>query len=405
MAEATAFLLDLAVLAVSALLMSILFVRLKLPIVSAQIFAGMLVGPSVLGWVKESSFIDGLASVGIVILLFIIGLELDPVELGRMARKVAFLTLIEVLIAFAIALNASYLLHLNPLQSVVLAMTASISSTAIVGKVFIERRMLQAAESKLLFSVLVMEDIIAILFLITLSSLTSPGSSNSLEQGLSIVRTALGGVALLGVAYATARFFAPRAINYLGHYEEEYEEISFLFTLGLGFLFGVLGAYLGYSPAIGAFVIGLSIRGKHSKFLSSKLRTIKDLFLALFFVSMGSLINPFPAIVLGLPVLTALALMILGKFLGGFALGKVLSVLSPQTSLNSASLGAWLVPRGEFSFVIGQFALAIGLIDLNFFSLIGLAVLITAIAGPLLQLLTDVQKAPSAHPIRANRDV
>jgi CPA2 family monovalent cation:H+ antiporter-2 len=403
-AEATAALLDLGVLAVSALLMSLLFVRLKLPIVSAQIVAGMLVGPSVLGWVKQSAFIDGLASVGIVLLLFVIGLELDPVELGRIARRVVFLTLLEVVIAFAIALNASYLLHLNPLQSVVLAMAASISSTAIVGKVFLERRMLQADESKLLISVLVMEDIVAIVFLIILSSLTAPGSAYPLDQGLSITRTILGGAALLGTAYATARYFAPRAINYLSHYEEEFEEISFLFALGLGFLFGVLGAYLGYSPAIGAFVIGLSIRGKHSKFLSSKVRTIKDLFLALFFVSMGSLIDPFPALILGLPVLTALGLMIVGKFLGGFTVGRVLAISSPQMSLSSASLGARLIPRGEFSFVIGQFALAVGLIDLNFFSLIGLAVLITAIVGPLLQLLTDARMAPSAHPIRANRD-
>ena len=75
---------------------------------------------------------------------------------------------------------------------------------------------------------------------------------------------------------------APRVINYLSYYEEEFEEIPFLFALGLGFLFAVIAGLLGYSPGIGAFIIGLSIRGKHSQFLESRITPIKDLFLVLF---------------------------------------------------------------------------------------------------------------------------
>jgi CPA2 family monovalent cation:H+ antiporter-2 len=78
----------------------------------------------------------------------------------------------------------------------------------------------------------------------------------------------------------------------------------------------VLAAVFGYSPGTGAFVIGLSIRGKRSKFLESRVATIKDLFIVLFFISMGSLIDPVPALSLGIPLLAVLALVILGKFAG-----------------------------------------------------------------------------------------
>jgi CPA2 family monovalent cation:H+ antiporter-2 len=286
-------------------------------------------------------------------------------------------------------------------------MAASITSTAIVAKVFLERRMLHAAESRILVGLLIFEDIAVVVFLILLSSVISfrnvPSSPSA--SILSILEVALGGFALLGLGYAVARYLAPAAINYLSHFEEEFEEIPFLFALGLGFLFGVLAAYFGYSPGIGAFIIGLSIMGKHSKFLSQKITPIKDLFLVLFFVSMGSLINPFPALGLGLPILVALILTALGKFVGGFLIGTILGRGEQKKGASPQAFGAWLIPRGEFSFVIGQLGLALGLIDQMFFSLIGLSVLITAILGPLVQRFIEPKRAPSVHPYKAEQDI
>ena len=403
MASETAFLLDLGVLTAAALVFSVLFVRLKLPVVSAQILAGMVVGPYVLGWVSDPSVLTQISSIGIVLLLFIIGLELDPVELQKVAGRVLLLTLAEVVVAFAFGLAASYVLDLGLLQSVIFAMAASISSTAIVGKIILERRMFSAGESKTLIGLMIMEDIIAVGFLIVISTI-APGTTAT-GSGLSaIIVTGFGGVSLLVVGYVVARFFAPFVIDHLASYEIESEEIPFLFALALGLLFGVLAASLGYSPGIGAFIIGLSIRGKHSRFLFEKLSTLKDLFLVLFFVSMGSLIDPFPALSLGLPIVAVLVLLVVGKFVGGYTIGGV--VRGGQSGISSppASYGAWLIPRGEFSFVIGQFALSVGLIGLNLFSLIGLSVLITAIVGPFLQRFTGPRLAPVDHAMRPQSD-
>ena len=403
MASETAFLLDLGVLTAAALLFSLLFVRLKLPVVSAQILAGMVVGPYVLGWVVDPTVITQISSIGIVLLLFILGLELDPVELQKVAGRVLLLTLAEVVVAFASGLAASYLLGLGLVQSVIFAMAASISSTAIVGKIILERRMFSASESKTLVGLMIMEDIIAVGFLIVLSTI-APGTGLTAVGLSAVIITGLGGVSLLAVGYVVARFFAPFVIDHLASYEIESEEIPFLFALALGLLFGVLAASLGYSPGIGAFIIGLSIRGKQSRFLFEKVSTLKDLFLVLFFVSMGSLINPLPALSLGLPILAVLVLLVVGKFAGGYAIGGIVGGGRNQTTSPPASYGAWLIPRGEFSFVIGQFALSAGLIGSDLFSLIGLSVLVTAIVGPFPQRYTGPRLASVDHAIRPRAD-
>jgi CPA2 family monovalent cation:H+ antiporter-2 len=163
----------------------------------------------------------------------------------------------------------------------------------------------------------------------------------------------------------------------------------------------VLAAVFGYSPGTGAFVIGLSIRGKRSKFLESRVATIKDLFIVLFFISMGSLIDPVPALSLGIPLLAVLALVIFGKFAGGFAASRIFVRAGNK---NSYLFGSWLVPGGEFSLIIGQLALGLGIIDHDFFSLIGLAVLVTAIVGPVLQRLAEPRSAPAEFPAKARSD-
>ena len=403
MAEQVAFIVDLGVLAIAALGFSVLFIRLKLPVVIGQIVAGMVVGPSVLGLVTDTAVIGDIASVGVVLLLFIIGLELDPLKLSRVLREVLLFTALEVGLAFVFGYASAVVLHLTFLQSVVFAMTGSITSTAIAGKIFLEKRALQSVESTFLVGLLIVEDMAAVVFLTLLSSLVTPLGSAGLT--MQVAQTVFGGLGLLVLGYLVARYVAPPVIDYLGAYVVESEEVPFLFALGLGFVFAILAEYFGYSPGTGAFIIGLAIRGKQSKFLSQQVVPVKDLFLVLFFVAMGSLIDPVPALGLGAAIIVALALAVLGKFIGGFVVGvslkkfQHLSVTqSPQT------FGAWLVPRGEFSFVIGQFALSLGIISGEVFSVIGLTVVATALAGPLILRFTSRDSSPSQHPFKPMAD-
>lgn len=404
MASETAFLLDLGVLTAAALLLSLLFVRFKLPAVTGQILAGMLVGPYVLGWVIDPTTLNQISSIGIVLLLFILGLELDPVELQKTARSIAVLAMVEVGIAFAAGLASSFLLGFGLVASLVFAMAASISSTAIVGKIILERRMFQAGEAKTLVGLMIAEDIVAVGFLIVLSTMAPGAALNPSEEVSKVIVTGLGGVSLVVVGYFIAKFLAPMAIDYLASYEVDSEEIPFLFALALGLVFAVLADYLGYSPGIGAFIIGLSIRGKQSRFLSEKVSPLKDIFLVLFFVSMGSLIDPYPALSLGIPIAIALVLIVAGKFAGGYAVGRMIGRGKDGGPSSPATYGTWLIPRGEFSLVIAQFALSVGLIDVGGFSAIGLSVLVTAVVGPLLLRFTGPRLAKVDHVARPRED-
>ncbi len=405
MDSTTIFLLDLGIFSVFALIFSLVFARLRLPVASAQIVAGMIAGPYVLGWVKDLVTINDLSAMGIVLLLFVIGLELDPVDLRKMAGKIAGVAVLEVGVAFVLGFAAaSFLLGAGLLESIIFAMVASITSTAIVGKMFLERggAPLNSPEQGTLMGLMILEDMVAVVFLITLSSFTSNGTLLSGSSLAQIVTTIAGGIALVVAGYLTATYAAPRIIDYLGAFEEEYEEIPFLFALGLGFVFAVLAAVFGYSPGTGAFIIGLSIRGKRSKFLKSRITTIKDLFIVLFFISMGSLIDPLPALIIGLPLIGVMVLVVSGKLIGGFASAKIF--LRMRSRKSAYLFGSWLVPRGEFSFVIGQLALTLGIIDNGFFSLIGLVVLVTAIVGPVIERVAETKAAPAIFPTKAKTD-
>jgi CPA2 family monovalent cation:H+ antiporter-2 len=413
------FLFDIGILALSALVLSVVFARLKITIVSGQILAGMIVGPYVLDWVRNPVVINEISEIGIVLLLFIIGLELDPLELRRLASKVIVLTATEVGVAFAFGWLASSILRLSLLQSTIFSMTAAITSTAIVGKVLLARRQLRAPESGFLMGLMICEDFLAIVFLIILSSITSTnissfpyfivGQSAATREVLAALEALAGGIGLILLGFAVARYLAPIIINYLSSYEEEFEEIPFLFALALGFLFAVVAAFLGYSPGIGAFIIGLAIRGKHSRFLEERIAPVKDLFLVLFFVSIGSLIDPLPALVLGIPLVAVLVLVVLGKFFGGYLVGAALARSGVNGSdrvkmPTPAAFGVRLVPRGEFSLVIVQLALSLGLVDQVFFSLVGVTVIVTAVASSVLQRFTEPRTAPSIFPFKGKTD-
>ena len=119
---------------------------------------------------------------------------------------------------------------------------------------------------------------------------------------------------------------------------------------------------------------------------------------------MGSLINPFPALALGLPIVLVLSLLVVGKFAGGYTIGSLIRRRTEGTSTSPATYGTWLIPRGEFSLVIGQFALSLGLVGSGLFSLIGLSVLVTAIVGPFLQRFTGPRLAAVDHALTPRTD-
>lgn len=404
MAEGVGFLLSLGILSGAALVLGLLVARIRLSVITAEILAGMIVGPYVLGWVSDTTVIGDIANVGIVVLLFLIGLELDPVKFAKMLGRAGSLAFLEMGLTFVVGLFCAFVLGMDLAETLIFALAGSVTSTAIVSQLILSRGT-KGDISRLLVGMLVVEDIAAVALLVVISSLSSTGAIAGAPSAgvIPILVTILGGFALLGLGFVVARYLAPPAINYLSSFEGEFEELPFLFALGLGFGFGVLGSYLGYSAGVGSFIIGLAMRGKHSRFLTGKVAPVKGLLVFIFFVYMGSQIDPFPALAVWESLLLVLVLLISAKFLAGVIVGRVVRAGETSMDTDPRLLGAWLVPRGEFSFIIGQAALAAGLIDGPIFSILGITVLATAIAGPLLQRLSERGLAPTEHPFKVDK--
>ncbi len=380
MPVSSSFLLDLGIILVFIFVLSVLFAKLKLPVIPAQILAGMIAGPYVLGWVQDTTTINDLSTIGIILLLFVIGLELEPTKMINIARKSIGMFGIEVPISFALGMAAVLLFGGTWMETIVFALAMSITSTAIVGRLIMKLKARDETETNTLMGVLVIEDLFAVLALVVISSIGPNGAFSTSRPIVQFLFTIAGGLVLAVVGYLVATYVAPKVIDYINSFELEYDEIPFLFSLGLGFAFAIIAQLFGYSPGIGAFVIGLALRGKFSEYVKSKIGSIKELFILIFFFSMGIKIDPYPAFSIGLIILPVVLLALLGKYIGGVVTS---GIFLKSHGSDRSRIGMWLMPRGEFSFVIGQLALGLGLITVTFYSLIGMMVIVTALVGPI----------------------
>ena len=366
---------ELGVAVGAALLLSLLFYRLGLPMIAGQLFAGMLVGPSGLGLIRDLTAIDLLASLGIVLLLFLVGLELDPRDLRRIGVRALALTVLEFVLALVAGVFSGFALGWGLRESLFLGAVLSISSTAIVGKMILERRVnLDPDMASTLMAVLIIEDVIAV-FLLLLTPELAVGNQ---VQFSTVALLAVKGILLTILTVGFGRLAAPRIINWVSQYEVDVGETTFLLALSFGFLFGVLSAYLGFSPAVGAFLLGLTLLGKHSRYVREKISPIKDLFIVFFFVSMGTLIDPVSPLFLGPGLALVMAVAVMGKIAAGAVGSKLSGVGVPLV------VGRILVPRGEFTLVLAKAGVDAGVVPFVIYPIAGFAVLVTAVVAPLL---------------------
>src|SRR5213594_3562442 len=161
----TTFLFDLAVAVAAALLFSLLFYKLRLPMIVGQLVAGMVVGPFGLGLIRDTTAIDFLSTLGIILLLFVTGLELDPRHLKSAGSKAVVLTTVEFLVAFSVSMLSALSAGWNLGTSLFLGSVLGLSSTAIVAKLILDRYPVHDENFTALMMVMVVEDVIAVFLL------------------------------------------------------------------------------------------------------------------------------------------------------------------------------------------------------------------------------------------------
>jgi len=336
----------------------------------------MIIGPYGLALVTNLSTIEAMAEIGIVLLLFIVGLELDPTELMTMKKRVLAFSFVEIAISFSAGILAGLLLGWSIQESTLLAWVVSVSSTALVAKMLYERGAVTESSARMMMSALIVEDVLAVVILSLLPSL-AVGSSDVWSQASAWI---IRGVLLTALIFVLGIYVAPRVIDRISQLDMDLDEAGFLLSISLGFAMAVLSSLLGFSAATGAFLMGLVIRGKRAKFVHSKIRPIRDLFLVIFFVSMGMLVEPSQFLNVNV-VLLVVGLALIGKYLGSY-LGAVLSSMREDAS----DIAIGMTPRGEFSFIIAREAFSTGAARALIYPIAGTVVIMTTLVSALAQI-------------------
>lgn len=342
---------DLAVILGVAATVTYLFHRIRQPVVLGYIVAGILVGPRTLPFaaVKDLPNIRVWAELGVIFLMFSLGLEFSFRKLARVGISSVLATLVEMSALFTLGFFCGKFLGWSLFDRIFLGAMISVSSTTILARALDELGLRTRKFAQVLFGILVVEDLMAILMLTLLSNF----AMGEAVSGLNLTYSFLKLVLVLGGWFLIGFFIFPRVIERVGRFGSN--EVLTLFSIALCLMLSVMAARFHYSMALGAFIMG-SILGESSQAnrIREMIKPLRDLFAAVFFVSVGMLIDLKQAWIHADAVIWISVTVIFGKSIFGI----IGSLLVGQTFRTSVQVGLGLSQIGELSFVIATLALA-----------------------------------------------
>jgi len=349
--ESQAFLRDLAVVLCVAAVTSVLFQRLRLPAVPGYIIAGLVVGPHVpIPLVADVETVQTLAQLGVVLLMFSIGLEFSLRRLARIGPRVGLVVLLEVGLLLTAGSLVGQLFGWSPVVSVLVGAIVAISSTMIAANVFAELKV-EGPLRELVLSILVVEDLAAILLITGVTTLTSGRELTGAEMA----RTAGRLLAFLAGALALGLLVIPPSMRAVARLRRP--ETTLVASVGLCFAAALLALSAGYSVALGAFLAGsLVYESGAGRVVEQLVRPLRDMFGAIFFVAVGMLLDPKIALQHWPLVAVLVAVLIVGKTLG-VGVGAFLTGHGTRLSLRA---GMSVAQTGEFAFIIAGIGAGLG---------------------------------------------
>lgn len=339
------FLQDMAiVMAVSAVIM-IFCQRFRLPVVLGYILAGAVIGPNTPPFplVQDIHSIRTLSEMGVIFLLFSIGLEFSLSRLARVGLVSFFAATLEIILMIWIGSLLGRAFGWNFMNSLFLGAILSISSTTIIAKVLLEMKKVKEKFAQVILGILIIEDLLAIIIIALLSGIAATGSFELRGVGIAMLQVLsfIAGVLIFGF------LLVPRLLKYVAYLEND--EMMVITVLGLCFGVSLMAAKFGFSVALGAFLIGAVIaETKQVHQILHKIEPIRDMFTAIFFVSVGMLLSPQTVIQYRWPILIITVVTIFGKVFS-CSLGTFIAGYPSDTALK---VGLGLAQIGEFSFII-----------------------------------------------------
>jgi len=380
--EGITLLKDFAIIMVAAGAITLLFRKLRQPLVLGYLIAGVLVGPYTLPLLHEADIqnISLLAELGLVLILFRMGLEFSWGKIRHVGFSILMIGVIEIVTMLSLGFGLGQLLGWTIMDSIFLGAALHISSSAIIVKLLRDMGRLKYISAKLIVGILVVEDFSAVAIIAVLSGLSTTGIVGFTDVGFVILKLGIFVVATL----VLGAIVIPRIINFTHQFHSN--EALLITSLGLCFAMALFSEYLGLSVAIGAFLMGSLIGDTdHHEEIVRILTPVHQMFAALFFVAIGMLINVAQFREFALPALIIAAVFILGKIF----MNTAATFISGQSGKTSLQVGMGMPQMGEFSLVITRVGVENKVITPSLYPIIAVVTAITSFTTPYIVRSSD----------------
>ncbi len=344
--------IDLCLILGAAALVTILFKWLKQPLVLGYLIAGFLVGPhfNVLPTITDGASVNTWAEIGVIFLLFSLGLEFSFKRLLKVGTAASVTTLVEVVFMLVVGYTVGTFLGWSRIDSMFLGGMLCISSTTIIIRAFDELGVKGHKFAGLVFGILIVEDLVAILLMVLLSTLAVSSQFAGWQMLMSVTKL----IFFLVIWFISGIYFLPTFLRSAKRFMND--EMLLITSLALCFLMVWLATVVGFSPALGAFIMGsILAETVYAEKIEHLVKPVKDLFGAVFFVSVGMLFDPHMLVQYLWPVILISIVTVVGQSVSTTA-G---ALISGQPLKSAVQAGMSLSQIGEFSFIIATLGLTL----------------------------------------------
>jgi CPA2 family monovalent cation:H+ antiporter-2 len=343
---------DLGLILVTAAIAVLIFRLLKQPLVLGYLVAGFLAGSKfdLFPSVKDMNSVKVWAEIGVIFLLFSLGLEFSFKKLMKVGGTASITALTQIVTMVILGYFVGQLMDWGKMNSIFLGVILSISSTTIILKTFDELGVKTQKFAGNVIGALIVQDILAILMMVLLSTI----AVSQQFSGTELIQSVLKLVFFLTIWFVAGIFFVPTLLKKAKHLLTD--EMLLIISLALCLLMVLFAANVGFSPALGAFIMGSIIaETTQAEHIEHLVKPVKDLFGAVFFVSVGMLIDPKMLIEYGLPVGILTIVVVFGQSISA----TIGALLSGQPLKQSVQTGMSLSQIGEFSFIIATLGMTL----------------------------------------------
>lgn len=376
------FIQDLATVLIVGGFTTLLFHKLRQPVVLGYMLAGLLIGPHTppILLIHDENNIKTLAELGIVFLMFRMGLHFSLRKLAKVGMTAFIAATFEIVAMLGVGYAIGQFFGWSRMDSVFLGAILSISSTTIIVKALMDLKMIDQRFAELIFGILIVEDILAVGLLALLSSFAMTGAL----EFTNVVTVSLRLLAFLATVLVIGLLLVPKILSHVAKYREP--EMLLVTSLGLCFGVSLLAVEFGYSIALGAFLIGAIIaETREAGLVERVIAPVRDMFSAVFFVAVGMLIDPLILLEFATPIAVITLAVILGKVLT-CASGAFLAGNDGRTSMR---VGMGLAQIGEFSFIIAQLGASLAVTSKFLYPVAVMVSVLTTITTPYLIRSSD----------------